>query len=381
MTTPGLQNGTNGSDTSGSEEDSSSIYAYPGYQKAAFVITWVELVLMLILNGIVIIGLLCRPRQNRLSFFVLHLAFTDFGMGLFYLLPDAILRTIHYWHAGITACSMYQYISHVMPYVSSFMLVVISLDRLYVIIQPLRSSRRGKTYRYTLVGVAWFIALLLAIPQPINAFIYTPNNNNSAILCDLYYETPEMAEAAVVIFVCGVMFVPAIIISICYSLIVYTIWVRMNKGIHIAPAKVRNSKHALGTFIQPKQKIRSGDSDQLENRSRSDIMTRAKIKSIIMTFVVVIVFILCWSPFCINVLLSVFAATPPGPSYFIFMALAPLNSAANPVIFMAFNWRLLQNKNRSPRNGTTTTTTTTSSFFSKKGILMRRVPNDDEPAP
>ncbi|KAJ8301860.1 hypothetical protein KUTeg_020847, partial [Tegillarca granosa] len=215
MTTVGSQNDTNSKngstdggrgvvgDGSGGGSGGGNIYDYPVHKNAALVITWVELVFMLILNGVVIAGLLCRRRRNRLSFFVLHLAFTDFGLGLLYLLPDAITRTTEQWYAGETVCIMYQYISHVMPYVSSFMLVV-----------------------------------------------------------------------AVVIFVCGVMFVPAIIICVCYSLIVYTIWIRLKRGMHIAPKRTRNS----------------ADLDQMHNKGRTGLMSRAKVKSIIMTFVVVIVY-------------------------------------------------------------------------------------------
>ncbi|KAJ8310892.1 hypothetical protein KUTeg_012757 [Tegillarca granosa] len=94
----------------------------------------------------------------------------------------------------------------------------------------------------------------------------------------------NVALVAIVIFVCGAMFVPAIIICVCYTFIAYFIWMRLKSGMQIAPKKTRNST----------------DLDQLDDQSGSDIMSRRKIKNIIMIFVVVIVFILCWSP-CVSI--------------------------------------------------------------------------------
>ncbi|GFN90503.1 cardioacceleratory peptide receptor-like protein [Plakobranchus ocellatus] len=65
------------------------------------------------------------------------------------------------------------------------------------------------------------------------------------------------------------------------------------------------------------------------------------MKTIKMTLVIVLVFIICWSPYFVWDLLSVYDYIPINQdtvalSTFI-QSLAPLNSAANPVIYACFN--------------------------------------------
>lgn len=46
---------------------------------------------------------------------------------------------------------------------STFLIVVLTIDRLYVIEKPLSASKTGKKYRYGLIAGAWLFAVPLAI--------------------------------------------------------------------------------------------------------------------------------------------------------------------------------------------------------------------------
>ncbi|GBP09326.1 Cardioacceleratory peptide receptor [Eumeta japonica] len=88
------------------------------------------------------------------------------------------------------------------------------------------------------------------------------------------------------------------------------------------------------------------DSDDLDTRRASSrgIIPKAKIKTVKMTFVIVFVFVLCWSPYMVFDLLQVYDFVPATQSNVavasLIQSLAPLNSAANPVIYFIFSNRI-----------------------------------------
>ena len=88
--------------------------------------------------------------------------------------------------------------------------------------------------------------------------------------------------------------------------------------------------------------------DDLETRRASSrgLIPKAKVKTIKMTFVIISVFILCWSPYIVFDLLQVYQLIPNNETTravatFI-QSLAPLNSAANPLIYCLFSTNILQ---------------------------------------
>jgi hypothetical protein len=141
-----------------------------------------------------------------------------------------------------------------------------------------------------------------------------------------------MTLVSIVLFI-----IPALIISLCYAIIVKTIWEK-------------------GTYMGPKDRRKNGrngnadDDDRGSRRASSrGIIPRAKVKTVKMTFVIVIVFIACWSPYIIFDLLQVFDQIPKTQTNIaiatFIQSLAPLNSAANPLIYCLFSaqvWKTLR---------------------------------------
>lgn len=135
-----------------------------------------------------------------------------------------------------------------------------------------------------------------------------------------------MSLVAIVLFI-----IPALIISLCYAIIVKTIW---EKGTYLERNGVRNGKS-------------SSDDDEGSRRASSrGIIPRAKVKTVKMTFVIVIVFIACWSPYIVFDLLQVFDQIPKDQTYIavasFVQSLAPLNSAANPLIYCMFSAQVMK---------------------------------------
>lgn len=143
-----------------------------------------------------------------------------------------------------------------------------------------------------------------------------------------------MTLVALVLFI-----LPALIISLCYAIIVKTIW---ENGTYLGATKKN---------VRGKQKSKGLDDDDDDRGSRRassrGIIPKAKVKTIKMTFVIVIVFILCWSPYIVFDLLQVFDQIPRTQTNLavatFIQSLAPLNSAANPLIYCMFSAQITKN--------------------------------------
>ncbi|BET00158.1 receptor [Nesidiocoris tenuis] len=130
----------------------------------------------------------------------------------------------------------------------------------------------------------------------------------------------------------ALFFVPAIIITACYAVIVSTIWSKGSTAIVVK----RTTKG-----FHDKVRLDSEDSRRASSRG---LIPRAKVKTIKMTFVIVFVFIVCWSPYILFDLLQVYGYIPRTQTNLAIatfvQSLAPLNSAANPLIYCLFSTRI-----------------------------------------
>lgn len=124
---------------------------------------------------------------------------------------------------------------------------------------------------------------------------------------------------------------PAVIITTCYAIIVRTIWMEGSRSLP-------NDYSSTAVTIR--------------RASSRGIIPRAKVKTIKMTFIIVIVFIICWSPYIIFDLLQVFGEIPRTQTNIaianFIQSLAPLNSAANPLIYCLFSTDVFRALRRIP---------------------------------
>lgn len=173
---------------------------------------------------------------------------------------------------------------------------------------------------------AWTLSALFSAPQ---FFLYEEAVIQGVTQCWIDLGEPIYWQLYMSIVSTLLFFVPAIIITLCYAIIVKTIW---SKGTYRVPKDKRS----------PNQ-LSSSEDDERESRRASSrgIIPRAKVKTVKMTFVIVIVFILCWSPYIVFDLLQVFDKIPHTQTFVaissLIQSLAPLNSAANPLIYCLFS--------------------------------------------
>ncbi|KAL1403086.1 hypothetical protein pipiens_005815 [Culex pipiens pipiens] len=141
----------------------------PGYTDSTVAVIIVYCVLFIIAAGgnlSVVITLFRsrRHRRSRVSLMICHLAVADLMVAFIMIPLEVGWRITVQWHAGNVACKVFLFMRAFCLYLSSNVLVCVSLDRCFAVIYPLRVSaarKRGKI----MLGGAWFIAFANALPQ------------------------------------------------------------------------------------------------------------------------------------------------------------------------------------------------------------------------
>ena len=103
-------------------------------------------------------------RRSRIKVLILHLSMADLFV-IFFVIPiEVFWRLTIFWYGGDTLCKICQFFRAFGLFLSSNVIICISLDRFYVIISPLKAiggMRRVKNMLF----FAWMAAVLFAAPQ------------------------------------------------------------------------------------------------------------------------------------------------------------------------------------------------------------------------
>ena len=105
-----------------------------------------------------------RKSKSRICLLILHLSIADLMVTLFVMPIEIFWRLTVGWYGGNVMCKICQFLRAFGLYLSSMVLICISLDRYFAIIHPLRTSgakRRGRT----MLGCAWVVSALCSLPQ------------------------------------------------------------------------------------------------------------------------------------------------------------------------------------------------------------------------
>ncbi|XP_074662684.1 cardioacceleratory peptide receptor-like [Tubulanus polymorphus] len=313
------------------------------YQTAQVTFLFILFILIVIGNSTVLIALSAQKstRRSRMNIFIMNLALADMANGFFNVLPDAIWRITVIWYAGSVGCKIFKYLQFVVTYASTYALVALSLDRLDAIARPLSFSGYWLRAKI-LIGLCWGCSFLFSIPGLIfYNDVQLPDGTPS---CWMLLALPVHWKIYIMLIGVGIFIIPTGIITMCYTIIIFIVW-------------GKSQTLSTGTCSKRRKTTRSNGSsdvspvDQESNRASSrGIIPQAKIRTIKMTLIIVIVFVLCWSPYFVFDFLDVYGHIPQSQvklKITIFVqSLAPLNSAVNPLIYGIFSTRICRNLRR-----------------------------------
>lgn len=107
-----------------------------------------------------------RPSWTAIYSLIFQLSVADLLVTLFCIAGEAAWSFTVQWHAGNYACKLFKFLQMFALYLSTFVLVLIGVDRWLAVKYPMKSmataTRSGK-----LVIIAWVLSAVLSIPQVI----------------------------------------------------------------------------------------------------------------------------------------------------------------------------------------------------------------------
>ncbi|KAG9338200.1 hypothetical protein JZ751_026951 [Albula glossodonta] len=240
--------------------------------------------------------------KTATNIYILNLAIADelFMLSVPFLATSAALR---HWPFGSLMCRLVLSVDGINMFTSIFCLTVLSVDRYIAVVHPIKAARYRRPTVAKIINVCvWVLSLVVILP--IIVFADTVPAQDGGVDCNFLWPKSSWSEAFVIYtFLLGFL-LPVVAICLCYCLIV---------------ARMR----AVG--------LKAG---WLQRRRSEKKLTR-------MVLLVVAVFVVCWMPFYIVQLVSIFRQPPDPMVTQLFVILSYANSGANPILygFVSDNFR------------------------------------------
>ncbi|KAM4687278.1 neuropeptide S receptor [Discoglossus pictus] len=301
------------------EEDYNWKSVYTSFKTEQLITLWILFILIMVGNSVVLyLTWKERKRKSRMTFFVTQLAITDSLTGIISIMTDIIWRFTGDFMAPDIVCRVVRYLQVVLLYASTYVLVSLSIDRYHAIVHPMKFLQ-GERQAKVLIAIAWSLSFLFSIPTLI--IFGKIQLANGEVQCwalwpDDSYWTPYMTVVAFLVY-----FIPLIIISVIYYIVIRTIW-------------AKSKAHAV--IIS-----NCTDGNFCASYSHRGLISKAKMKAIKYSIVVILAFILCWSPYFLFDILDNFNMLPETKERIyasvIIQNLPVLNSAINPIIYCIFS--------------------------------------------
>ncbi|XP_067116418.1 oxytocin receptor b [Osmerus mordax] len=286
-------------------------------------VTVLVLILLLALAGNICVLLAIHTSKHshsRMYYFMKHLSIADLVVAIFQVLPQLIWDITFRFYGPDLLCRLVKYVQVVGMFASTYMLVLMSIDRCLAICQPLRSLHKRKDCFYVITS--WMLSLIFSTPQ---VYIFSLKEvGNGVYDCWGDFVQPWGHKAYVTWISLTIYIIPVAILSVCYGLISFKIWQNFK-------LKTRREQ---SMSLTP----RASKSVALSRVSSVRLISKAKIRTVKMTFVIVLAYIVCWTPFFFVQMWSAWdpAAPREDMAFIIAMLLGSLNSCCNPWIYMFF---------------------------------------------
>ncbi|XP_055344420.1 gonadotropin-releasing hormone receptor-like [Paramacrobiotus metropolitanus] len=311
---------------------------------------WIQISILFILGilafvlNIYVIVTLARKRYHSVRFsnidlLILHLGIADILVAGFCVLADAGWKITYQWLAGDFMCRAVKYMQMFSLYASTNIIVVISLDRCFAIVNPMpRIDQHLLVKRMTMA--AWIVAGLCSIPQ---VFVFGVMKAPFETDTGEFYQcvthgayTAKWQETTYVVFTfCVIFALPLLIIIISYVLIFGI----LHKESH------KRSTDIDGPYSEGHQKViiaRTQSDTSGVSRLREHTMKKAKTKTLWISVLVISAFVICWAPYHLAMILflSMEKHIDNVDDYKMFQHIfffGMSNSVANPFIYGVFH--------------------------------------------
>ncbi|KAL0967189.1 hypothetical protein UPYG_G00248940 [Umbra pygmaea] len=198
-------------------------------------------------------------------------------------------------------------------FASTYMIVAMTIDRYHAVCKPMVSFLKGSFRRYVSICASWLISLAFSIPQ---LFIFSLQEVEDKLYdCWASFIEPWGSRIYISWMTLSVFVIPVVILLYCQI------------------------KICTGIYFNMKRKALQASTSDGRNGANKGVSS-AMLKTVKMTFVIIMAYSICWSPFFVVQLWSAWSpSTAPinGPVFVLTMLLASLNSCTNPWIYLYYS--------------------------------------------
>lgn len=220
-----------------------------------------------------------KKLRNLPNYFIMNLAVSDFLMA-FTQSPIFFINSLYKeWVFGETGCKIYAFCGALFGISSMVNLLAISIDRYLVITRPLRSVNWSSKRRTALtIALVWVYSLAWSLAPLLGWSSYIPEGLMTS--CTWDYVTYSVSNRSYTMMLCCfVFFIPLAIIFYCY---LHMFW---------AIRKTSREVERLGTQVRKCTLVQ-----------QKSIRSEWKLAKI--AFVVIVVYVLSWSPYACVTMIS-----------------------------------------------------------------------------
>ncbi|UMM11565.1 hypothetical protein L5515_000785 [Caenorhabditis briggsae] len=291
----------------------------------SIVLTYLALFILAFIGNVTMFMILCRNqlvKVRRVHSLLLHMNIAHLLVTLVVMPKEILHNYMVAWFAGDIMCRVCKFFDVFGISLSMNVLICITLDRFYSIFFPLYAMRARKSVQ-RMVSIAWIVSLITSAPQ---LYLFKTAEHP----CFAWYTQcvslnfiGELSNDVVFYFsiinIIQVYIAPLIVTVICYSLILW---------------KISRKTKLVG------EKESEKSSELLLRRNGQNNLEKARSRTLKMTFVIVLAFISCWTPYSILMFLHFLRRTdwiPKDIRKFIY-AFAVLNSAISPYLYGYFSF-------------------------------------------
>ena len=111
-----------------------------------------------------------RRRKSTINTLIINLATADLLVTFFCMGSEAIWAATVQWYAGDFMCKAVKFAQIFAFNLSTYITVVISLDRCFVIMDPISRNKAPRRVRFMII-VSWILCATFSIPQVSKSFI------------------------------------------------------------------------------------------------------------------------------------------------------------------------------------------------------------------
>ncbi|CAL1594423.1 unnamed protein product [Knipowitschia caucasica] len=272
-----------------------------------------------------------KKKMSRMHLFIRHLSLADLVVAVFQVLPQLCWEVTYRFSGPDALCRLVKHVQVMGMFASTYMMVMMTVDRYIAICHPLKTLQQPTQRAYIMIVSTWVCSLVLSTPQYFIFSLSEIQNGSQVYDCWAHFIEPWGARAYITWITVGIFLVPVAILMICYGFICRSIWNNI---------KYKKRRSSAGTAAKK---------GLIGKHSVSSVTTisRAKLRTVKMTFVIVLAYIICWAPFFTVQMWSVWDKNfqwddSENTAVTLSALLASLNSCCNPWIYMIFSGHLLQ---------------------------------------